>query len=194
MPYRYLKRIDDSQYFHVFNRGNDRKNIFLSAADYGRFLEKLQEYSLKHNVEVVAFCLMRNHYHLLLQEAEIGGIAKLMQRLNVAHAMYFNKRYQQIGHLYQGPYKEKCINTDAYMLQVSAYIHNNPVGIGKDPQSYVWSSFPDYLGGQASWLNKAPILGYFAESNKVQAYQDFVVAHQDQVLLPASRPGLELAV
>lgn len=192
MPYRFIKRTADGPYFHVFNRGSNKKAIFLSNLDYQRFLDKLQEYSPEEGVKVVCYCLMRNHYHLLLMENESGEIARLMQRLNVAYAMYFNLKYKQSGHLFQGPYGERCIDSDAYMVEVSAYIHNNPRAKGL-PVDYRWSSYPDYLSGRASWLYKDPVLGYFPEVNKVQAYSQYVDASQDLVLNQELRPGLETA-
>ncbi len=191
MPYRYLKRHTDSSYFHVYNRGNNKESLFLTPVDYQRFIDNIQKYSELENVRVVSYCLMRNHYHLLLKEMEAGAIARLMQRLNVAYAMYFNPKYKHIGHLFQGPYGEREIDSDGYLVQASAYIHNNPHHIGRDIETYPWSSYQDYLSGRNSWLIKDVILDYFPEANKVGAYQNFVQSAQDLVLNERARPGLE---
>jgi putative transposase len=194
MPYRYLNRQEETPYFHVFARGNNKQSIYLSHPDYHRFLSKLQQYAIESDVPVLAYCLMRNHYHLLLQEIQPGAIARLMHRLNVSYAMYFNARYKRIGHLFQGPYGERSVASDEYLLQVSAYIHNNPLGIGANPETYPWSSYSDYLGGQNTWIQKNTVLSYFPDAAKVDSYRQFVASAQDLVLQEAKRPGLEAAV
>jgi putative transposase len=184
MPYRYLKRLHDTPYFHIYNRGNNKKNIFLSPHDYERFIFKLKEYAEFEGVSVLAYCLMRNHFHLLLAEEKSGDIACLMQRLGVAYAMYFNLKYGHVGHLFQGPYGERAVESTEDLLQVSAYIHNNPMTLGGSPEEYRWSSYADYLSGQSSWVNKDAVLGAMQEVDKVAAYKHFVSLAQDLVLLP----------
>jgi putative transposase len=192
MPYRFLHRISAGPYFHIYCRGNNKNNIFLSAHDYFRFEDRLREYSDLEKVEVLAFCLMRNHYHLLLHESDFGSIARLMQRLNLSYAKFFNAKYGSVGHLFQGPYGERAVESDGDLLNVSAYIHNNPRDLGVDPRVYRWSSYSDYLSGLSSWLKKDHILSFFPEPSKVSVYQEFVTSAQNLVLSDLDKPGFEI--
>lgn len=189
MPYRYIKRISDSPYFHVFNRGSDKKAIFLSQTDYLRFASKMEELSRLEGVKVLAYCLMKNHYHLLLREVSEADIARFMKRLNGSHALYFNLKYKHSGHLFQGPYQDRPVTDKAYLLQVSAYIHNNPWVLGVDPESYRWSSYSSYLSGMSSWVSKDDVLNLFDEINKPEAYRSFVDSRQNLVLNLKPEPG-----
>jgi REP element-mobilizing transposase RayT len=150
------------------------------------------DYIDETDAELVCYCLMRNHFHLIMEENNIGEVAKFIQRLCTSYAMYFNLKNKRTGYVFQGPYKEKNIDSDEYLLQVSAYVHNNPLELGLKPEQYKWSSYPDYLSGLSSRLAKSHILGYFTENNKIFAYQEFVNNHQNQgqAFNLESRPGL----
>ncbi|MDP4038517.1 MAG: transposase [bacterium] len=195
MSYRYIRRTSDYPFFHIFNRGINKQTIFKTTNDYQRFINKMFLYIQDSTAEIVCYCLMRNHFHIIMKENEIGDISKFMQRLCTSYAMYFNLKNKRSGYVFQGPYKEKTINSDEYLLQVSAYIHNNPIEIGIHADTYQWSSYKSYLSGIDSTLLKEPILGYFTESNKVQSYQEFVTSYRDmfqgQAFNLESRPGLE---
>ncbi len=111
--------------------------------------ESLVEMILSHRiVEVASFCLMPNHFHLLLKEVEENGIAKYMQRILTAYTKYFNTRHAKTGHLFQGSYKSVHIENDTQLMHVSAYIHKNPCEIygwaGKEDM-FPWSSYQDYV-------------------------------------------------
>lgn len=135
-------------HYHVYNRGNRKQDIFLEEADYLKYLEKLREYKEKYNISVICYCLMPNHFHLLLrQDAEIP-IYKFMHALHTSHSMNFNFKYGKIGHLFQGKYKQKEVDKDEYLLQLSSYIHLNPItnNLIEKLEDYQWSSYPDYIG------------------------------------------------
>ncbi len=100
------------------------------------------------NIELVAFCLMPNHFHLIVHEIEENGISKYMQRVQNAYTKYFNTKYEKTGHLFQGSYKSKHIMDDRYLLYLSAYVHKNPCelfNIKDQEEKYYWSSFQDYI-------------------------------------------------
>jgi len=196
MGYRYQKRSSDSPYFHIYNRGLDKMSIFKSGFDYQRFIDRMFEYINEVDADLICYCLMKNHFHLILRENKLGEIARFIQKLCTSYAMYFNLKNKRTGYVFQGPYKEKNIDSDEYLLQLSAYIHNNPIELGINPEQYKWSSYLDYLSGLDSNLVKSPILGYFSENNKVAAYQEFVSSHlnQGQAFNLESRPGLGLGI
>ena len=134
-------------YYHIYSRGSEKRTIFLDRADKKRFLTRLREYKDFHNVSIICYCLMPNHYHFLVEQNTDEPISKFLNRLNLAYAMYFNKRYERVGPLFQGRFKAKNIKTDEYLLHLSRYIHLNPlelVGQGK-VDNYLWSSLRGYI-------------------------------------------------
>lgn len=175
--------IAPNEFYHVYNRGIEKRKIFLTHADHERFIALLylanqfEATDLKYQgrsmseiknragnplVEIVAYCLMSNHFHLLLREKVEGGIARFMQKLTTGYTMYFNKRNDRSGPLFQGTYKASHVQDDFYFRYLISYIHLNPVKI-IDPlwkengiqdrlraerylERYAYSSYPDYLG------------------------------------------------
>jgi len=166
--------------YHITCRGNRRQNIYLNAQDKQVFLNYLLEVKQKCKFEVLTYCLMDNHYHLQLETSTIE-ISRIMQLLNTRYAIYFNKRYELVGHLFQGRYGSEIIDSHTYMLDVSRYIHLNPVraGIFRSPGDYVWSSYLNYLGVKNDALvNTERILSYF-DGHDSLAYCEFVEAGSD---------------
>lgn len=158
MPYRQTPFVQGN-FYHIYARGNEKRKIFLRTGDYQRFLARLETYSLQANVKVLAFCLMPNHFHLLLQQGETS-LGKLLQRLETAYAMYFNRRYDRVGHLFQGVFGAKIVTEDQYLLHLTCYIHRNAGEIldGQSLDSYPWSSYAEYLGIRQTWLFVDPSL------------------------------------
>jgi len=181
--------ITTGEIFHILNRGVDKRNIFLDDHDYFRFIHNLFEfndpspvfnlgYFLNRNqsidlrsryvkrrkliVEILAFCLMPNHFHLLIRQKEDGGITKFMRKLGIGYAKYFNQKYQRIGALFQGRYKAVLVNREVHFIHLPYYIHFNPLELlmldwrtrkiknykkaVKFLESYRWSSHLDYIG------------------------------------------------
>ncbi len=170
-------------YYHVYSRGSEKRIIFLDKADKKRFLERLGEYKDLHNVKIVAYCLMPNHYHLLLQQNSDEPISKFISRLNLAYAMYFNKRYERVGPLFQGRFKAKHVETDEYLLHLSRYIHLNPLShLGeRGLRSYHWSSLKNYLSNAEDELVATEsIAGYFNSKNWKADYKKFIKAEADE--------------
>ncbi len=138
----------DNAYYHVFNRGNRHHRIFRDSSDYLFFLRRLKDYSLRYNILVHVYCLMPNHYHLLLSQKKGGSIPSFMATLATSVTKRFNVKYNLVGHLFQGMYKYKRIASDGYLLHLSRYIHTNPViaRLVKEPQDWRYSSYAQFAG------------------------------------------------
>jgi putative transposase len=131
-------------FYHVYNRGNHRQPVFIDDFDYEYFLRQIDMLSKEYEVIIAAYCLMKNHYHFLLQLGNrIEGIERVMSRAVMRYVYYFNRKYLQVGRLFQSPYNAKPVLTDAYLLHLSRYIHLNPAEFA-DPWTYRWSSISAY--------------------------------------------------
>lgn len=170
MPTRnIIKNYGAGEYYHAYNRGVDKMDIFRSPEDYDvllglfkRYLSPERVYDIyrsplpnyRDRVELIAYCLMPNHYHLLLYLREEDGIELLMRSVMTAYSRYFNKKYARVGTLFQNHFLAARITSDAYLWHVSRYIHLNPLDIGENPRSYPYSSIGYYRGDKtAIWLN-----------------------------------------
>ncbi|OGY67554.1 MAG: hypothetical protein A3H63_00835 [Candidatus Harrisonbacteria bacterium RIFCSPLOWO2_02_FULL_45_10c] len=172
------------QIYHIYNRGVEKRKIFLEDEDYLRFIENLYEFNDELSalnkyyrqpyeigsrnkereilVEILAFCLMPNHFHLFIRQKNGSGISRFIQKLSIGYSMYFNKKYKRIGPLFQGKFKAVLVNQDKHFIHLPFYIHLNPLDLVapewrerkiKDLQvslnflnSYRWSSYLDYIG------------------------------------------------
>ena len=160
-------------YYHIYNRGVEKRNVFLLTGDYQRFVDYLGVFNNTKRlnrhffaeakprrddelVKVVAFCLMPNHFHLLLKQEKNDGISKYLHKILTGYTMYFNKRYERSGVLFQGVFKGKYIKDDSYLLHLSRYIHLNPLEIldldcanketiNKLLIKYPWSSYKNFV-------------------------------------------------
>jgi putative transposase len=168
-------------FYHVTSRGNERKAVFKSKRDREKFLEYLESATLRYDARIYAYCLMDNHYHLLL-ETPSGNLPQIMRHINGAYTTYFNVKRERSGHLFQGRYKAILVDIDEYAKELSRYIHLNPVRakIVQTPEKYSWSSYQFYIGKQkpAEWLYCDFILGYFGKkiSSAQMGYQEYVSA------------------
>lgn len=143
---RPLRIVYEGAFYHITARGNERKNIFLSRKDYEKFLSYLKDALHKFGMVLHAFILMTNHYHLLLESPK-GNLSRFMHGLNSAYTTYFNIKRGRSGHLFQGRYKALVIDKDHSLLELSRYIHLNPVraGMVERPEDYPYSSLRSYL-------------------------------------------------
>jgi putative transposase len=190
MPRR-LVALETGDIYHIMNRGVEKRKIFLSKSDFEHFLEGMDHYrssesklsrklGSKHNlnkelVEILAYCLMPNHFHLLLKQKRDGGISQFMGRLANSFTKYFNLRHDRVGPLFQGEFKAVSVDNDEQLLHLSRYIHLNPVvsGLLKDMTRYEWSSYPVYIEQKENgFLSTKEILAYF--SKRKNTYKDFV--------------------
>lgn len=165
-------------YYHVTSRGNERKDVFKSQKDREQFLQYLESAVNRYGAVIHAYCLMSNHYHLLL-ETPAGNVSKIMQHINGAYTNYFNVKRKRSGHLFQGRYKAIVIEADEYAQHLSRYIHLNPVrtSMVDRPEEYRWSSYLEYVGirKRPQWLETSLILDYFGKGDeRFGNYRKFV--------------------
>lgn len=165
-------------HYHVTSRGNEQRDVFKSQKDREQFLSYLESATFRYGAVIHAYCLMSNHYHLLL-ETPSGNLSQIMQHINGAYTNYFNVKRKRYGHLFQGRYKAILIDADGYAKELSRYIHLNPVraGMVSRPEEYRWSSCLDYIGERKSpeWLKTAFILDYFGKGKDAcRSYRRFV--------------------
>jgi len=160
--------------YHVFSRGNHQQDIFVTDDDRNLFLDTVGQMSARFDIDIFAYVLMSNHYHLLLRTAQ-ANLSKAMQWLGTTYTRRFNIEHFQSGHLFQGRYKSMLVENDAYLMQLSYYIHNNPLnaGIVKRLISYRWSSYPAYAYNRShpAWLDKSLILSQLNGENKHKQYR-----------------------
>jgi REP element-mobilizing transposase RayT len=133
--------------YHVTARGNERKPIYRDEWDRRRFLERLARVARTYRLRLHAYVLMRNHYHLLVETRE-ANLARAMRQLNGVYTQDFNRRHRRAGHLFQGRYKALLVEKDSYLLELSRYIHLNPVRVGEvaQPWAFPWSSAAAFVG------------------------------------------------
>jgi REP element-mobilizing transposase RayT len=184
--------------YHLLSRGNEGSDIFMSDNDRSSFLETVGEMSERFAIDVFAYVLMENHYHLLVRTRR-ANLKKAMQWFGTTYTQRFNRRNFRSGHLFQGRYKSIIIQNDAYLLQLSYYIHRNPLraGLVKRLTGYRWSSYNVYAYGRKvpKWLSTGLILSQFAGAQdchrsyreKVQKY-----ASEEKRLFEDLRHGLVL--
>lgn len=164
-------------FYHVTSRGNERKEIFRSKKDREQFLHYLETAKERYGGMIHTYCLMNNHYHLLL-ETPRGNLSQVMRHINGAYTTYFNVKRKRFGHLFQGRYKAILIDVDEYAKELSRYIHLNPVraGVVSRPEEYEWSSYRNYIGkSKSTWHTTDFILGYFDKNilSGRKKYQQF---------------------
>lgn len=189
MPSRnVIKQYVPYSYYHVYNRGINKQAIFLDNRDYRMFLHILKRHfsaeesqdssgrlyeSFYDVVDLLTFCLMPNHFHLLLYQKENEkSLEKVMQKIGLAYTIYFNKRYNRVGPMFQGRYKASRIGSEEYLLHISRYIHLNP----SDYVHWEWSSLPYYTGKlHADWVKPNAMIGLFEGKN---SYMSFLADHE----------------
>lgn len=163
--------------YHVLSRGNERRDIFFDDRDRHLFLNTLGEMSTRFEVEIFAYALMPNHYHLLMRTHR-PNLSRSMQWLGVSYTNRLNARHNRIGHLFQGRFKSILVESDAYLIQLSCYIHRNPLraGIVRRLADYQWSSYLAYAYGRKppEWLSMELILSSFEGGPKHLAYREKV--------------------
>ena len=189
MPGRNTLKIDVEQcYYHIYARGHGKQPIFRDDEDYRVFLNLFKRYlsineatnnlsrkylHLRGKIELLAYCLMENHFHLLVYQEEKGAMTQLMRCVMTSYSIYFNKKYETSGTVFGSRYKASLINTDAYLMHISRYIHLNP----GDWRAYPYSSIHAYFGiGQPEWLQPEKIIDLFGST---PIYADFLDDYKD---------------
>ena len=193
-----VKEYHENSYYHLYNRGVAKQNIFLDEQDYKTFLFYLKLYlsapdlqgeTLKvapsrqpknfyEQLKLLAYCLMGNHFHLLVFQKDPDRINFFMRSLATKYSMYFNRKYRRVGTIFQGAYKAVLVESEEQLLYLSKYIHRNPIEIlptGFHLEGYKYSSYGNYLGlFNQVWIYKDDILGLFSETDQSNSYQNFV--------------------
>lgn len=195
-------------YYHIYNRGVEKRIIFLDKQDYSVFLSYLKSYLLPKDektlyeqlsdpnmssaakdkilkllrlnnfhqeITLLAYCLMPNHFHFFLKQKNTGAIDSFMNSLATRYTMYFNRKYERVGHLYQGVYRAVLITSEGQFLHLSRYIHKQ--ALPGQPSSY-----SDYvLRNETEWVHPEEILAYFSKTNKQLSYENFIVQSGDGI-------------
>ncbi len=148
------RRYERSQVFHIYNRGVAKQCTFRDINDFHYFLELLTEHTRTHDLSVLAFCLMTNHFHLILYSYEPERISNFMHDVLMEYVGCFNKRHARIGALFDHNFRAVAVTTDAQLSVLTRYIHRNPKSTSIGVRNYPWSSLRYYLGKTApEWLN-----------------------------------------
>lgn len=228
MPARHsIKDYSKDSYYHVYNRGVEKRLIFQDNQDYTVFLSYLRTYLLPKDMDLLkkqlsdpilsskekedalkllklnnftdeitflAYCLMPNHFHFLIKQKSSDSMDKFMNSLGTRYTMYFNKKYKRVGSLYQDVYKAIIVYTDEQLLNVTHYIHKNPVkdmpkakfrklaSKGDALRAYFSqpSSYPEYLEQRGTpWVHPEEILPYFSKTYPAMTYQSFIEQGDD---------------
>lgn len=189
MPGRNIAKIylEDS-YYHIYGRGHNKNDIFRHKNDYAVFLNLFKRYLsnsptqdkkgreypwLQPEIDLIAFCLLPNHFHALIYQRKSDAITKLFKSVITTYGMYFNKKYKLVGPVFQSRFKASMINRDDYLMHISRYIHLNP----KNYKNWAFSSLPFYLGRQnAEWLKPGEVLELFDGQTE---YKKFVEDYEE---------------
>jgi len=184
--------------YHLLSRGNQGSDIFINDKDRAGFIDAVGEMSERFDIDIFAYVLMDNHYHLLARTRQ-ANLKQAMQWFGTTYTMRFNRRHSRNGHLFQGRYKSILIQNDAYLLQLSYYIHRNPLraGIVSRLAGYRWSSYNAYAYGRKAprWLSTDMILDQFGgKQNCHRRYREKVqkYASEEKRLFEDLRHGLIL--
>lgn len=219
-------------FYHIYNRGVEKRQIFIDDADYQRFVSYLNDFNTSSRmvnmwhkrkayrgctsirsdmaeklIDIICFILIPNHFHFIIRQLVDNGISKFMQKIETGYAMYFNKRYERTGRLFEGHFKPKLIGTDEYMMCLSAYIHLNCLDLiehgwkkegikdwnrtNKFLESYKWSSYLDYIDKYnfPNVINKGPVMEYFKTPEGYKKYvqgwtkKDMDILGQEDLLI-----------
>ena len=135
----------DNCCYHIYSRGNEKKNIFLDDQDYVQYLTILKKSKKKYNILLYAYCLMPNHIHLLIDTKTGKNISRFMHWATRGYTAYFNRKYNKVGHLWQGRFKSKPLLKNQYLLNCASYIEANPLraSLTLDLSEYLWSSYKE---------------------------------------------------
>ncbi len=161
MNNRDYRKFGRGEYYHIYNRGNAKADIFLDDEDFSFFLLRLAQNLFparyqgvrlsplpERSFSMISYCLMPNHFHFLLRQDNDIPTSRLLSKVCTSYSKYFNKKYNRVGHVFQDAFKQITVHDNSYLLWLSAYIHNNPVvaGFTSNPFEYQWSSYGEFFG------------------------------------------------
>lgn len=220
MPAKNSRKVyAENGYYHIYNRGVEKRTIFNDQQDYSVFLNYLKQYlepknekelysklsdeslpwpekekclqlirlnNFSKEIELVAYCLMPNHFHFLIKQKSSQAIDQFTNSLLTRFVMYFNKKNQRVGPLFQGVYKATLIDSEEYLLHLSRYIHRNPLELPVYASEHqnLYTSLPEYLEKRkTNWVKPTDVLSYFNGKNRQNSYESFVNESDDLRLL-----------
>jgi putative transposase len=203
----------ENGYYHIYNRGVEKRIIFLDQQDYGIFLSYLKEYLLpkdekelyerlsdpntsykekdktiktlrlnnfSQEIDLLAYCLMPNHFHFFIKQKGPGAIDKFINSLGTRYTMYFNRKYKRVGSLYQNVYRAVLVSNEKQFIYLSKYIHQQALELSENQPS----SFFDYIGlRKTPWVNSEEILSYFSKTKPSFSYRNFVLESDNFAVL-----------
>ena len=156
-------------FYHIYSRGNAGEKVFKGKGDKVKFLEYIGKATEMFSVVIHTYCIMSNHYHLIIETPE-ANLSAAIQWLNISYAVFYNKKHQRSGHVFQGRFKSILIEKDEYIKQLSRYIHLNPVRakMVSEPLEYSWSSYPSFVDktNEPEWLETGGLLRHFGRKRK----------------------------
>ena len=181
-------KIKSDSYYHVFNQANGMIDIFKESRNYPFFIDKMEKH-LAPVCNIIAFCLMKNHFHLVIKTKDVDAsdISRAFANLFIGYAKAYNKAYHRSGSLFKKPFKRKRIESKSYLKNVILYVHCNPVkdGFVEDIISYPWSSYHDILDDVKTCIDREFVLELFDDST------NFVAAHKAYQLNTSFLPTFE---
>ena len=196
-----IKEYVGEAYYHLYNRGVAKQDIFLDEQDYKTFLSYLKIYLSKKDesqkiaptrqlknffekLTLLAYCLISNHFHLLVWQKNQRTIANFMRSIATKYSRCFNKKYHRVGPVFQSRYKAVMVTKENQFIYLSKYIHRNPLPTRTDLVGYKYSSYQNYLGLiNQTWVDKTEILSYFPKLNPKESYKRFVEEVDERDLL-----------
>lgn len=207
-----VKQYKENAYYHIYNRGVAQQTIFLKGNDYKKFLSylkfyltptDLQRHALKvapsrklknynKSIDLLAYCLMPNHFHLLIKQYQVRSMAEFMKSLSMKYSIYFNKKCQRTGPLYEDRYKAVEVKLESQLIYLSKYIHRNPIDILPSKtrlEDYKYSSYGNYLRKfSQAWVKANVILEYFKKSS----YREFVEETDERDLIFVKEVAIDI--
>lgn len=194
MPKR-ITPFANGYYYHIYNRGVEKRSIFENARDYNRLIKTIKYYQLagpkpklskflnsstskpasgSKLIELTCYCLMPNHFHFLIKQLKEGGITEFVSKLSNSYTKYYNTKHKRVGHLLQGEFKAVLVETDEQFIHLSRYIHLNPIAslLVKDLKDFKWSSYEEYINNSNGLCAKEEILAFFKTPKD---YKQFVL-------------------
>lgn len=210
-----IKQYLENGYYHLYNRGVEKRSVFLDQQDYSVFLSYLKEYLLPKNLQelsekladpntsykekdkiikllrlnnfageitLLAYCLITNHFHLLVKQKSAQSIDIFMNSLGTRYTMYFNRRYKRVGSLWQAVYKAVLVNNEQQLLHLARYIHKQ--ALNSQEEEIQPNSHPEYLKKRKTeWIHSEEILSYFSKNNPNLSYEAFVMQTEDSKII-----------
>ncbi len=175
-------------YYHIYNHAAQKLLLFRDAEDYQKCLSLMNIYLVSPGFSVVAFCLMPNHYHLLIRQNDECPIYQIMNKIWFRYAKYYNGKYGGKGSIFAGRTQHKHVDKDRYLFRLSAYIHQNPVSAGlvKSPEDWEWSNYQEWIGLRHTRLCDYSICrGYFKDETSYREIMEEITAgkHIEKYLL-----------